>query len=74
MRLIHQAGPCDNGPCPNVFAVDGDPDTLAVQGTELVDAEALGQLPLKPDHETLVLVPRALIVEYAQSMGWRPPA
>jgi hypothetical protein len=65
MRLVHRAGPCENGPCPNVFDTDDDA-LVAVQGAELVDSAALAQLSQMPAHETVVLVPRALLLEYAK--------
>ncbi|WP_427888810.1 hypothetical protein ACQHIV_36105 [Kribbella sp. GL6] len=34
---------------------------------ELVDAEARAQLSRTPTHETVVLVPRELLMEYARS-------
>jgi hypothetical protein len=67
MRLIHRAGPCENGPCPNVFDTD-EGDLVAVQGAELVDPDALAQLSQKPAHETLVLVPRELLMEYVRKV------
>lgn len=67
MRLIHRAGPCENGPCPNVFDTD-DGELVAVQGAQLVDAAALAQLSQMPTHETVVLVPRALLLEYAKTV------
>jgi hypothetical protein len=67
MRLIHRAGPCENGPCPNVFDTD-DGSLVAVQGAQLVDAAALAQMELMPAHETVVLVPRELLLEYAEKV------
>ncbi|TDD46991.1 hypothetical protein E1263_35445 [Kribbella antibiotica] len=67
MRLIHRAGSCDNGPCPNVFDTD-DGDLVAIQGAELLDPNALAQLSQMPAHETVVLVPRALLIEYARKV------
>lgn len=67
MRLIHRAGPCENGPCPNVFDTD-EGDLVAIQGTELVDTAALAQLSLMPKDETVVLVPRKLLEEYIRNM------
>ncbi|WP_328996333.1 hypothetical protein OG394_16945 [Kribbella sp. NBC_01245] len=67
MRLIHRAGPCENGPCPNVFDTD-EGDLVAIQGTELVDAAALAQLSLMPKDETVVLVPRKLLEDYIRKM------
>ncbi len=67
MRLIHRSGPCENGPCPNVFDTD-EGDLVAVQGAELLDAEALAQLSQMPAHETVVLVPRALLIDYARKV------
>jgi hypothetical protein len=68
MRLINRAGSCDNGPCPNVFDTD-DGTLVAVQGAQLVDADALAQLSQMPAHETVVLVPRELLLEYAKKMA-----
>ena len=67
MRLIHRAGPCENGPCPNVFDTD-DESLVAVQGAQLADADALAQLSQMPAHETVVLVPRELLMEYARKV------
>jgi hypothetical protein len=67
MRLTHRAGSCDNGPCPNVFDTD-DQELVAVQGAQLFDKEALTQLSKMPDHETVVLVPRELLMEYARKV------
>jgi hypothetical protein len=66
MRLFHRTGSCDNGPCPNVFDTDGPEGLVAVQGKRLADAQALRQLCKMPADETVVLVPRALLVEYAR--------
>jgi len=67
MRLIHRAGPCENGPCPNVFDAD-ERGMVGVQGAELVDADALAQLTGMPPQETVVLVPRALLLEYVRAV------
>lgn len=64
--LIHRAGSCDYGPCPNVFDYKPDPELAAIQGTRLTDPEALAQLKDMPDHETVVLIPRKLLLEYAR--------
>jgi hypothetical protein len=60
LRLIHRAGSCENGPCPNLFDVAGDgrEDMVAVQGATMTDATTAA-------HESAVLVPRRLIIEYA---------
>jgi len=47
---------------------------VGVQGQRLTDPEALAQLDGMPAHESVVLVPRGLIEEYARKMGWRSPA
>ncbi|MFC9693485.1 hypothetical protein ACFTSF_33355 [Kribbella sp. NPDC056951] len=67
MRLIHRVGSCKDGSCPNVFDTDVE-GLVAIQGAELIDAEALGQLSRMPAHETVVLVPRDLLIEYAQKV------
>jgi hypothetical protein len=67
MQLIHRAGSCEDGPCPNVFDVTGDDqeDMTGIQGTTLTDPSALAQLSRMPTHESIVLVPRQLLLEYA---------
>jgi len=45
-----------------------------VQGERLIDPEALAQLDGMPAQESVVLVPRDLIEEYAREIGWSPPA
>ena len=66
-QLVHRAGSCEDGPCPNVFDVTGDgcEDMAAVQGDAQVDPAMLAQLSRMPAHERLVLVPRRLLLEYA---------
>jgi hypothetical protein len=64
--LTLRAGTCHEGPCPNVFDYAPQPDLVAVQGTRLTDPDALAQLSNMPDCETAVLVPRALLLEYAR--------
>ena len=60
LRLIHRAGSCENGPCPNVFDVAGDGriDMIAVQGTTMTDAGTRTR-------QSVVLVPGQLILDYA---------
>lgn len=60
LRLIHRTGSCENGPCPNVFDVTGggQSDMVAVQGTTMTGAGT-------PPHQSAVLVPRQLVVDYA---------
>lgn len=65
MRLILRARRSDSGLSPSIFDTDED-GQVAVQGTELLDPEALAQLGDLPNHETVVLVPRELLTEYAR--------
>ncbi len=67
MQLIHRAGTCEDGPCPNVFDVTGDgrEDMAGIQGATLTDPSALAQVSRMPAHESMVLVPRQLLLEYA---------
>ena len=60
LKLIHRAGSCENGPCPNLFDVAGEgrEDMAAVQGTTVTGPGAAA-------HESVVLVPRRLVLEYA---------
>lgn len=60
LKLIHRAGSCENGPCPNLFDVTGDgrEDMTAVQGATMIDAATAA-------HQSVVLVPSRLVLEYA---------
>lgn len=73
-RFIHRAGSCSHGPCPNVFDVATDPDLAAVQGTRETDPDTLAQLPGMPAHEAVVLVPKAVLLEYARKITEEAPA
>jgi len=44
---------------------DGQDDLAAVQGTTETDPSMLAQVSRMPAHESLVLVPRRLLLEYA---------
>jgi len=77
MRLHRRAGSCEDGPCPNIFDVEeaGAVEArVGVQGERLIDPEALAQLDGMPAQESVVLVPRRLVEEYAREIGWSPPA
>ncbi|MGH3812653.1 MAG: hypothetical protein ACRDUV_09385 [Pseudonocardiaceae bacterium] len=67
--LTHRAGSCDNGPCPNIFDYEPEPGIVAIQGTRITDPEALAQLTGIPAHETVVLIPRTLLLEYAHMIS-----
>lgn len=67
--LTHRAGSCENGPCPNVFDYEPAPGMAAVQGIQLTDPDALAQLKDMPGHESIVLVPRTLLIEYARMIA-----
>lgn len=60
LKLIHRAGSCENGPCPNAFDVTGGgrEDWAAVQGTTVGGTSA-------PSRWSAVMVPRQLVIEYA---------
>jgi len=73
LRLIHRAGSCENGPCPNVFDVagDGHVEMIAVQGTTMTETGT-------PAHQSAVLVPRQLVLDYADlfpgaTVAWNEP-
>lgn len=60
------AGNCEGGPCPTVYQTeDGN---FGVQGKRLTDPEALAQLEGMPDDETVVVIPRELLVDAARRM------
>jgi hypothetical protein len=65
MRLTRKHGDgCNDGTCPAIYDTD-DPELVAVQGSTLIDREALADLGPIPGHEQVVLLPRALLDGYA---------
>lgn len=67
MTLTHRAGDCKEGPCPHVYDYDPEPEKVAVQGTKLTDPDVLAEITV-PDHESVVLVPRELLLAYARAV------
>jgi hypothetical protein len=63
MKLILRSG-CEDGNCPKISDVVGDglDDMVAIQG-----ANAPGMQDI-PDRESVVLVPRRIVLEYADSL------
>lgn len=70
MKLTLVAGDasCKKGTCPAVFAIDEQPSEAVVQGYVVTDADTLAQLGLPPG-ETVVRVPRALLLDAAARLG-----
>ncbi|WP_214110335.1 hypothetical protein [Acrocarpospora catenulata] len=64
MRLRFLGSTSEAGACPSLYETDRG--TIVVQGLELVDAEARGDLRHVLDGETAVEVPRELLVEIAR--------
>ena len=60
MKLIVRSG-CEDGNCPKISdVVDGDAEGIvAVQGSTAPGAQDV------PDHESVVLIPRQIVLEYA---------
>jgi hypothetical protein len=61
MKLIVRSG-CEDGNCPkisDVTASDAD-DMVAVQGPTMPSLQGI------PDHESVVLIPRSVVLEYAE--------
>ena len=65
LHLVRVLAGCTDGPCPRVIETT-DNDLLAVQGRR-PSPEELAAMGC-PDHETVVLVPRTLLAEYAASL------
>jgi hypothetical protein len=57
-------GTCDNSTCPAIY--ESDRGTYVVQGAIVTDAQALSSVEL-PANETLVEVPKSLLLELAKS-------
>ena len=65
MRLTRKYGEgCNDSTCPALFDTD-DPELVGVQGSVLTDPEALADLGPIPGHEQVVLLPRELLMGYA---------
>ena len=61
MKLTHLGTESGDTGCPSLYATDQG--TFLVQGWRVADAEALAGLDL-PDHETVIEVPRELLVRH----------
>ncbi|GAA4560180.1 hypothetical protein [Planotetraspora kaengkrachanensis] len=64
MRLRFLGSTSESGACPSLYETDRG--TIVVQGLELVDHDARGDLRHVLDGETAVEVPRELLVEIAR--------
>jgi len=60
MELVPRTRGCEDGNCPKISDVPGDGDMVAVQGTTALGLEGI------PGHESVVLLPRRLVLEYAE--------
>jgi len=59
MKLIVRSG-CEDGNCPKISdVVDGVGDMVAVQGSTAQAVQGV------PGHESVVLIPRQVVLEYA---------
>ena len=69
MELIPRTAGCEDGNCPGVSDVTGDglEEMAAVQG------ETLTGRPGIPGHESVVLVPRRILLEYADKVRTEAP-
>jgi hypothetical protein len=68
MRLKAKVSGCEDGTCP-AFYPTSDPELVAVQGSELLDPEALADLAGfggKSADERVILVPRSLLARYGR--------
>ncbi|MGA5819745.1 hypothetical protein ACPC54_18030 [Kitasatospora sp. NPDC094028] len=63
MKLTFLGSTSDDGKCPTLYETEtGD---IVVQGYQLTDTEALGQLRNVLPGETFVVVPRDLLTQFA---------
>jgi hypothetical protein len=69
MELIPRTSGCEDGNCPGVSDVidDGLEDMAAVQGSTLTGLAGI------PGHESVVLVPRRILLEYADKVRTETP-
>jgi hypothetical protein len=68
VKLIKLGDQCSGGSCPTVYLTDRD--TVVVQGYMVEQEEAAGSVSL-PAGESLVEVPRSLLVEAARYLPGR---
>jgi hypothetical protein len=68
MRIVRSTRLCAAAECPAIYDTD-DPTVVAVQGSILVESSALHDIGDVPARETVVVVPRALLEEYARNQG-----
>ncbi|MFE2020142.1 hypothetical protein ACFW9O_19115 [Streptomyces sp. NPDC059499] len=54
----------EHGNCPTLYEVEETGD-IVVQGDKLIDLEHLAQLRDVGEHETFVVIPRALLTRFA---------
>jgi hypothetical protein len=66
MRQLRWRAGCENGTCPNIYDTAGE--QVAVQGTWVTDPATLAQIPNLPADEAVVLIPRALLLQYARKV------
>jgi hypothetical protein len=60
MKIIVSSRDCEDGNCPKISDVDDGPDDMvAIQGPIAPVRDGV------PDHESVVLVPRQMVLEYA---------
>jgi hypothetical protein len=64
MRLRFLGSTSEAGACPSLYETDRG--TIVVQGLQVTDAEALADLPDVLDGETIIEVPRELLVDIAR--------
>jgi hypothetical protein len=62
MRLTKEAGDCEDGPCPAIYAVDGDPAVTAFQGYFAPEVENVAP---PPPGEGMWLMPTDLVLRWA---------
>jgi len=63
MKLQFIGTTSEHGNCPTLYETEtGD---IVVQGDKLTDPEAIAQLRDVAEHETFVVIPRALLTRFA---------
>ncbi len=65
MKLKFLGTTSEDGKCPTLYEIEGDPERVVVQGYTLEDPEALAQLRDVLPKESFVIVPKALLTRFA---------
>lgn len=70
MKLIHRAGTCEDGTCPNIWDIEeaGPEAMVRIRGNRPSVSAVLAGLSPTPAHEADLVLPRRLLFEYVDQV------